>query len=115
MACRIGTRRQSSNILGRRSWESVSKAATCRFGEPADESPIELTRRASHRDIDGGVAVLSFILIAVIGIVAFGFVCPRCRGSLALKAAAILNGSPCLCPKCGVRVDEPAQCRDRLK
>lgn len=52
-------------------------------------------------------AVLGFLLISVLGVFAFGFRCPRCRGSLATRAAAILSGRPCECAKCGLSVDEP--------
>jgi hypothetical protein len=52
-------------------------------------------------------AVLGFLLASVLGVFAFGFRCPRCRGSLATRAGKILSGRPCECPKCGVSVDEP--------
>jgi hypothetical protein len=52
-------------------------------------------------------AVLGFLLLSVIGVFGFGFRCPRCRGSLATRAPSILSGRPCVCPKCGVSVDEP--------
>jgi hypothetical protein len=53
------------------------------------------------------MAVLVFLLLAVIGVFAFGFVCPRCRTSLVLKMAAIFSGGKVACPKCGVAMDEP--------
>jgi hypothetical protein len=53
------------------------------------------------------VAVLSFLLVSVLGVFAFGFRCPRCRASLILKAAAISRGGRFACPKCGVSIDEP--------
>jgi hypothetical protein len=52
-------------------------------------------------------AVLSFLLVSIFGVFAFGFRCPRCRTSLAIKAATILSGRACGCPGCGVSVDEP--------
>jgi hypothetical protein len=52
-------------------------------------------------------AVLAFLLISVVGVFGFGFRCPRCRGSFATRATAILSGRPCDCPKCGVSIDEP--------
>jgi hypothetical protein len=52
-------------------------------------------------------AVLGFLLLSVVGVFAFGFRCPRCRSSLATRAAIILSGRPCECPKCGMNVDEP--------
>jgi|ERR1700733_809620 hypothetical protein len=53
------------------------------------------------------MAVLGFLLISVIGIFGYGFVCPRCRGSLVLKAPTIFSRRPCACPKCGVSIDKP--------
>jgi hypothetical protein len=53
------------------------------------------------------MAVLGFLLISVIGVFGFGFVCPRCRRSLAMNAPKILDGGAFKCPKCGVNVDEP--------
>jgi hypothetical protein len=61
------------------------------------------------------MAVLSFLLISVVGVFAFGFVCPRCGISLALKAATIFGGRPCGCPKCGVSMDEPTKGPNKLK
>ena len=52
------------------------------------------------------MAVLSFLLIGVIGVFGFGFACPRCRTSLVIKSLTIFNGSPCICPKCGVSIDD---------
>jgi hypothetical protein len=52
-------------------------------------------------------AVLGFLLISVIGVFAYGFRCPRCGASLAIRATAILSGRACECPKCGCSVDEP--------
>jgi hypothetical protein len=60
------------------------------------------------------MAVLSFLLISIIGVFGFGFVCPRCRSSLATKAATIFAGRPCACPKCGVSMDEPAKISNGL-
>jgi len=54
-------------------------------------------------------AVLSFLLVSVFGVFAFGFRCPRCRAKLVHKAAAILKGGPFACPKCQVSVDEPTK------
>jgi hypothetical protein len=51
-------------------------------------------------------AVLTFLLIAVVGVFAFGFVCPRCRKSLFLKSTAIFDGRPCKCPRCDVSMDD---------
>lgn len=53
------------------------------------------------------MGVLTFLLISVIGVFAFGFVCPRCRTSLVMKSAQIFSGRPCACPRCGVSMDEP--------
>jgi hypothetical protein len=53
------------------------------------------------------MAVLSFLLISVLGLFGFGFACPRCRKSLAMKVPKILDGQPFHCPKCGVNIDEP--------
>jgi len=53
------------------------------------------------------IAVLAFLLVGVLGVFGFGFVCPRCRASLILKAAAIFSGGKTVCPKCGVGMDEP--------
>jgi hypothetical protein len=61
------------------------------------------------------MAILGFLLISVIGVFGFGFVCPRCRSSLAIRAPTILSGRPCNCPKCGVSMDEPAKSSDNLK
>jgi hypothetical protein len=52
------------------------------------------------------MAVLGFLLIGVIGVFGFGFVCPRCRTNLVIKSVTIFNGSPCACPTCGVSIDE---------
>ena len=52
------------------------------------------------------MAALSFLVITVVGVFAFGFVCPRCRKSLLGNAPAIFGGRPSKCPKCGVSVDE---------
>jgi hypothetical protein len=53
------------------------------------------------------IAVLVFLFLGVVGIFGFGFVCPRCRASLVLKAADIFSGGKFACPKCGVQMDEP--------
>jgi hypothetical protein len=53
------------------------------------------------------LAVLSFLLITVLGLFGFGFACPRCSKGLALKVPKILGGEPFQCPKCGVSIDEP--------
>jgi hypothetical protein len=53
------------------------------------------------------MAVLVFLLLGVLGVFAFGFVCPRCRANLVLKAATIFSGGKFACPKCGVGMDEP--------
>jgi hypothetical protein len=53
------------------------------------------------------VFVLGFLFISVIGLFGYGFVCPRCRGSLAMKTATIFSGRRCACPKCGVSIEEP--------
>ena len=58
------------------------------------------------------MAVLSFLLISVIGIFAFGFVCPRCRSSLIMKATKVFNGPASECGKCGVSWDEPLRRND---
>jgi hypothetical protein len=60
------------------------------------------------------MAILTFLAIGVIGVFAFGFVCPRCRSSLLMKSATIIGGRPYACPKCGVSLDEPAKTRDNL-
>jgi hypothetical protein len=52
------------------------------------------------------MAVLAFLIVAVVGVFAFGFVCPRCRKSLFLKSLPILDGHPSNCPKCGVSLDD---------
>jgi hypothetical protein len=54
------------------------------------------------------MAILTFLAVTVIGVFAFGFVCPRCRRSLLMKLATIYGGRPCACPKCGVSLDESA-------
>jgi hypothetical protein len=54
------------------------------------------------------VVVLSFLLVSVLGVFAFGFRCPRCRASLVAKAATIFRGRSFACPNCGVSMDEPA-------
>jgi hypothetical protein len=54
-------------------------------------------------------AVLSFLLVCVFGVFAFGFRCPRCRRSLVPKAPAIFNGGSFGCPNCGVSLDEAAK------
>jgi hypothetical protein len=59
------------------------------------------------------MAVLTFLVISVIGVFAFGFVCPRCRSSLLMKSSTIFGGRPCACPKCGVSLDEPEKGHDR--
>jgi hypothetical protein len=61
------------------------------------------------------MATLGFLLISVVGVFGFGFVCPRCRRSLVMKSPMILSGHPCACPKCGVSMDEPAKITDSLK
>jgi predicted RNA-binding Zn-ribbon protein involved in translation (DUF1610 family) len=60
------------------------------------------------------MAVLTFLAISVIGVFAFGFVCPRCRSSLVMKSSTIFGGHPCVCPKCGVSLDEPEKTHDNL-
>ena len=55
------------------------------------------------------MAALTFLAFGVIGIFAYGFACPRCRQSFVMKAATLLAGSPCVCPRCGVSVDAPAK------
>jgi hypothetical protein len=60
------------------------------------------------------IAVLSFLAIGVIGVFAFGFVCPRCRRSLVLHATAIFGGRSYACPKCGVSLDAPAKNNEKL-
>jgi hypothetical protein len=52
------------------------------------------------------MAVLAFLLITVVGVFAFGFVCPRCRKSLFFKSIAIFDGRPCKCPRCGTSMDD---------
>lgn len=52
------------------------------------------------------MAVLAFLLITVVGVFAFGFVCPRCHRSLLLQSLAIFDGRPCKCPRCGVSIDD---------
>jgi hypothetical protein len=59
------------------------------------------------------IAVLSFLAIGVIGVFAFGFVCPRCRRSLMLYTTTIFGGRPCACPKCGVSFDIPYKNNDK--
>jgi hypothetical protein len=54
----------------------------------------------------GRMAVLTFLVVSVMGVFGFGFVCPRCGKSLVLKAATIFDGRPCVCSRCGVSVDE---------
>jgi hypothetical protein len=61
------------------------------------------------------MATLTFLIISVIGIFAFGFVCPRCRKSLVTKSAMIFGGRPCVCPKCGVSMDEPRDSPNNVK
>jgi hypothetical protein len=39
------------------------------------------------------VFVLGFLFISVIGLFGYGFVCPRCRGSLAIKTGRYLVGA----------------------
>jgi DNA-directed RNA polymerase subunit RPC12/RpoP len=51
--------------------------------------------------------VLLALTFSIFGLFAFGYRCPRCHASLINKAAWMLNGRQCVCPKCGVRVDEP--------
>jgi len=60
------------------------------------------------------MAILTFLAISVIGVFAFGYVCPRCRANLVFKSLSIMNGRPCVCPKCGVSVDEPAKSHGNL-
>ena len=48
------------------------------------------------------IAILSFLAIGVIGVFAFGFVCPRCRRSLVMYTTPVFGGRPCACPKCGL-------------
>jgi hypothetical protein len=55
------------------------------------------------------MATLGFLLLGIIGVFSFGFVCPRCRNSLVIKSVTIFNGGPCSCPKCGVGLDEPVK------
>jgi hypothetical protein len=58
------------------------------------------------------MSILTFLAISVIGVFAFGFVCPRCRKGLVTKSASILGGLPCVCPKCGASMDDPQKIRD---
>jgi hypothetical protein len=67
----------------------------------------ESWRASTWLGVYGRMAVLTFLAISVIGVFGFGFVCPRCRKSLILKAAKIVDGRPCVCPQCGISVDEP--------
>jgi transposase-like protein len=53
------------------------------------------------------MTVLVLLLLGVVGVFGFGFVCPRCRASLLLKAVAIFRGGKFACPKCRVDMDEP--------
>jgi hypothetical protein len=55
------------------------------------------------------MAVRTFLVVSVMGVFGFGFVCPRCGKSLVLRAAAIFDGRPCVCSRCGVSVDELAK------
>jgi hypothetical protein len=71
-------------------------------------------RASSWLTYYGRMAILTFLAISVIGIFVFGFICPRCRSSLILKAATILDGRPSVCPKCGVKMDEPTKSHDNL-
>jgi hypothetical protein len=52
------------------------------------------------------MAVLVFLAISVLGVFAFGFVCPRCRSSLLVNSPAIFDGRPTKCGRCGVSVDD---------
>jgi hypothetical protein len=58
------------------------------------------------------MAVLAFLAISVIGVFAFGFVCPRCRRSLLMNSSTIFGARPSACPKCGVSLDEPEKTHD---
>jgi hypothetical protein len=52
------------------------------------------------------IGVLTFLIVTVFGLFAFGFRCPRCRISLVPKASDILRTRPYACPRCGVSIDE---------
>jgi predicted RNA-binding Zn-ribbon protein involved in translation (DUF1610 family) len=53
--------------------------------------------------------VLSSLLFCVVGLFAYAFRCPRCGKSLLLGASNILmTSAQCVCPKCGVNLDEAA-------
>jgi hypothetical protein len=52
------------------------------------------------------MAILGFLLIGVMAVFGFGFICPRCRTNLVTKSVPIFNGRPYTCPKCGVSIDE---------
>jgi hypothetical protein len=52
------------------------------------------------------MSVLAFLIITVVGVFAFGFVCPRCRRSLLFNSFAIFDGRPSKCPRCGVSMDD---------
>jgi protein-S-isoprenylcysteine O-methyltransferase Ste14 len=52
------------------------------------------------------IGVLTFLIVTVFGLFAFGFRCPRCRISLAPKASHVLRTGPYACPRCGASMDE---------
>jgi predicted Zn finger-like uncharacterized protein len=54
--------------------------------------------------------VLALLVLGIVGLVGFGFRCPRCRTSFAKNASHILMARrQFACPKCGVSIDEPIQ------
>lgn len=55
------------------------------------------------------MTILTVLASSVIGVFGFGFVCPRCRRSLLMESSKIFGGRPCVCPKCGVSLDEPTR------
>jgi hypothetical protein len=55
------------------------------------------------------IGVLTALLISVIGAFVLGFRCPRCHRNLLAMASVISSGRPCVCPKCGVSMDEPME------
>jgi hypothetical protein len=60
--------------------------------------------------------VIGFLLASVFLLFAFGFRCPRCRGTLVHKAPGILmQGGTFFCPKCGVSLDELRESPDNLR
>jgi predicted Zn finger-like uncharacterized protein len=54
------------------------------------------------------LVVLTFLVVSVVGVVGFGFRCPRCRASFAKNASDILMvRREFSCPKCRISIDEP--------